>query len=167
MASQFFKEPERTKKPGKKKANILHARQYRHKEEQTKLYQNARFLRHGGERVAVISLISIVETVDRFNDLYQDNLTFRHGVLILAIKQLLILIKTDSFTSKDIRENLGQIEPFIAGYRSHKVNVLGNLLNDLSQLHFVNPVNNSYYYLPTTRLKLFCTLFEQNIQKYL
>jgi hypothetical protein len=167
MSSQYFEEPKRTKKPGKKKAHILHARQYRHKEEQSKLYQNTRFLSHGGERVAVVSLIALVDTVDRFNDLYQDNLTFRHGVLILTIKQLLILTKKETFTANDIRQNIGQIEPFIAAYKQHKINVVGHLITDLSQLHFCNPVSNSYHYTPTTRIKLFCTLFEQQIKKYL
>jgi hypothetical protein len=166
MASQYFEEPKRTKKPYNKKAHILHARQYRYKEERSKLYQNDRFISHGGERIAVISLVSLVDTVNRFNDLYGDTLTVRHGVLILAIKQTLLQTKKDSFTANDIRENLGQIEIFIAAYGSNKVNVVGNLISDLSHLHFCNPLNKRNY-IPSTRLKLFCTLFEQSIKKYL
>ena len=101
-------------------------------------------------------------TVTRFNEQYQDTLTDRHGLVILAIKYYVTANKVDSFNVSDIREyfNLESVW----GYYASSNRKFARILADIARLDFCNPLGVGRY-VPTTRIKVFSATYDSILKE--
>lgn len=162
MPSEEYKQPKRTKKYHKGRA-LVYRRQYDYSIRKSANYQAKVFYSFGAEYGFIAGLQALVSTVDNFNELYQDTLTSKHAFLVLCIKHYVTLHKVESFNPEDLR-TFYRLDPvigyFVNGSRSFRV-----LFNDLQYMDFCNPHGRSYK--PTTRIKVFCTMYERSLKDLL
>lgn len=162
MPTEFFK-PDRHKKYHNKKALILKTDKYQSqnafRKRKSVLYQNIRFQMFGSEFSLINLLIALDETVKEFTDRYGDNLHPRHGLLLILIKHYVTDTNAISFKPAEIFEYYPHLNGMF-GSNAKDVNRFQGLFNDLAYLHFVNPQGHAY--IPSTRMKVFNTMFEQH-----
>lgn len=166
MPSKFFKQPQRTKKYYKGRALIFmenkHNKQYRHVRRKSIAYQTARFYKFGGEYSFVRHFIAHANTIEQWNETYQDTLHARHGVLLILIKDYMTDTGAETFKPEEISAfypHLSQLFGYwVSSHRSFQV-----VFNDITAFQFIKPRGHSYY--ATTRLRAFCVMFDQNTKK--
>lgn len=141
-------------------------RQSEYKKRQSILYQNTRFMQHGSEYTLFNSMFALSKCIEEFNQLYQDQLHPKHGLLILLIKHYCTETNNDENLGKRFKPeeifnyypNLGELFGYFANsHRSFMV-----LFSDLRELHFINPLHSSTYYQPTTRIAVFSQIYEKH-----
>lgn len=162
MASQIYKSPKRTKKGHKGRA-LIFRRQYDYARRKSALYQAKVFYTFGPEHSFISAISALVNTVEKFNAMYQDTLTIRHGLLVLIIKHYVTMHKLESFKPEAIRRyyNLRPVLGFfVDGSRSFRA-----LFADLQRMDFCNP--HKHHLLPTTRIKVFSSMFQKELKKLL
>jgi len=137
-------------------------KQHRYAKRKSILYNNARFEKYGPELGIINHLAALDSTITVFNERYGDTLLHRHAILIVLIKHYLVTTSAESFKADDIFHYY----PFLKGLFSfyiHRRRTWLHLIQDLTILHFINPLGRNYK--PTMRLQLFCSEFEKQCKK--
>jgi hypothetical protein len=164
MASILYKHPDRKGKHYNKRSLILteHARQYAHRKGKSIAYQNAVFYKHGGEHCFIATFGALDATMQEFNAQYGDTLTFRHAVLILLTKHYCTAQSVADFHPSQLLDYYPNLRVLLGAF-TDTTRSFQTLFTDLSHFHFVNPLGHRY--APTTRVKLFCTLFDKHCKR--
>lgn len=164
MATPIFKQPKRTKSAGAKRALIHYERQYRHQRNKSVMYQAARFKKYGSELCYINTAMSIIEACKHFEKEYGDFISPRHAVLIINIKHLVVAERVDIFSQKDILETDLYLREQL-GYFMESKKHMTKLMRDLVTMKFLNRIGNARY-VPTTRLRLFCSVMDSCAKKF-
>jgi hypothetical protein len=164
MASELYKHPKRTAKHYAKRSLILteYGRQYKHRKNKSVLYQNALFHKYGSELSLFNTFLALTRTIKEFNAQYGDTLVHKHGVLLLLIKHYVVSNNLSSFKVSELHEYYPDLSPLLGAF-TDSVRSFQRLFADLSHFHFINPLG--YRFTTTTRLKIFCNMYEKHCKE--
>jgi hypothetical protein len=165
MPTTIYKRPKRKKKYYKGKAIIFkeqHERQNAYSKRKSAIYQDAIFNRYGSELSLINTFQALSITIIEFNNLYQDTLHPKHGILCLLIKHYTTATGNNIFKPNDLYNYYPYLNNLL-GYWSKNARKFKVLFNDLMHFHFINP--NGHAYISSMRLRTFCKLYENHCKK--